>query len=83
MDISDFRSRLDGIDDELVSLFLERMAISREIGAYKRENGLPVYDASREERIIAKNRAKALNAHDADAIEALYRRIFELSRAAQ
>ncbi len=83
MDMSDFRRRLDGIDGDLVALFLERMAISREIGKYKRENGLPVRDAAREEQIIVKNRAAAKTARDADAVEALYKLIFELSRAAQ
>lgn len=83
MDLSDFRRRLDEIDSDLVALFLERMAVSREIGEYKRENGLAVRDASREEQIIKKNRAAASSARDADALEALYKLIFELSRTVQ
>ena len=45
-------------DDELVKLFEKRMHAVKEILAYKKENGLPVLDASREADNIARNCAK-------------------------
>lgn len=83
MELSDYRKKLDGIDDSMVALFLERMTVSREIGDLKRKNGLAVRDANREAQIIKARRAQAASASDADAIEALYKLIFELSRQAQ
>ena len=44
MDLSDYRQKLDQIDDQILSLFTERMDIAAEIAAWKRENSLPVLD---------------------------------------
>ena len=43
-DLNDLRCKIDAVDDELVRLFQERMHISSEIAAYKKENQLPVQD---------------------------------------
>ena len=48
MDLSDYRQKLDQIDDQILSLFTERMDIAAEIAAWKRENSLPVLDVKRE-----------------------------------
>lgn len=46
-DFLSYRSRLDEIDDKLMELLMRRMAISREIGAVKREKGLTVFQPFR------------------------------------
>ena len=48
MELSDYRKRLDEIDEELLKLFSERMNIAAEIASWKQENSLPVLDARRE-----------------------------------
>ena len=82
MDISELRSRIDDIDAQLSSLFLQRMEVSAAIGAYKKERSLPVYDPQREKEIIdkiAQNSPKEL----ADYVARLYEEIFALSREYQ
>ena len=44
MELSDYRAQLDALDGELLSLFCRRMDIAAQIGAYKKEHGLPVLD---------------------------------------
>ena len=48
MELSDYRKRLDEIDEEILHLFSERMDIAVEIASWKQENSLPVLDARRE-----------------------------------
>ena len=46
------RKEIDAIDEELAALFERRMAASAAIASYKKEHGLPVFDAKRETEII-------------------------------
>lgn len=54
MEISEIRSKLDQIDDRLLSLFLERMELAGEVAAYKESHGLPIFDSQREREILSK-----------------------------
>ena len=55
-DITELRREIDGVDSELVRLYLRRMETAAEIGAYKRQNGLPVYDPQREAQLLERVR---------------------------
>ena len=48
MDLSQLRSQIDSIDDQLISLFGQRMEIAAQIADYKKQNNLPIYVPSRE-----------------------------------
>ena len=48
-DLNELRKKLDGIDNSILDLLEERMATCRQIGIYKRENGMDVYIPTREE----------------------------------
>ncbi|MEA4823392.1 MAG: prephenate dehydratase domain-containing protein [Clostridiaceae bacterium] len=54
MDLQEYRTKIDGIDREIVRLFSERMQTASEIAAYKKEHNLPVYDGAREHALLAK-----------------------------
>ncbi len=49
------RTRIDEIDKEMAKLYEERMDAVKDVITYKIQNDLPVYDGSREERILLKN----------------------------
>lgn len=53
-DLKCLREEIDRVNKELIELFIERMRISQEIGEYKKEKGLKIYDRKREEEIIQK-----------------------------
>lgn len=51
------REEIDRIDREMAELFCRRMQTVREVAAYKKENGLPILDAAREEEVIRRGAA--------------------------
>ncbi|MDR3226036.1 MAG: chorismate mutase [Clostridiales Family XIII bacterium] len=51
-EILELREGIDKIDEELVALFERRMQITKEIGDYKREHNLSIYDAGREQTVV-------------------------------
>ena len=53
MDLQDYRAQIDKVDDQLLSLFKERMGISGKIAQFKKEHGLQALDATRERTKLA------------------------------
>ena len=80
--LTQLRDQIDGIDQKLVELFKQRMAVSRQVAAYKQEHGLPTLDAGRERALLAK--VGSLAGEDlADYTEAVFRSIMAASRSYQ
>ena len=79
MDLTQCREKIDELDRQLVALFAERMELSRAIAEYKKENGLPVLDASREKEKLDRV-AEQSPAELREYTRRLYALIFELSR---
>ena len=46
------RKKIDEIDDKLLILLKERLAVSKKIGEIKKKNNMPIYDPVREQAII-------------------------------
>ena len=59
MDLEEYRTQINGIDEQLTGLFARRMRICREIAVYKAENGMPVADRAREREITEKAAARS------------------------
>lgn len=82
MDIHELRKEIDGIDEQLVKLFVARMQVSGQVAQYKKERGLPILVPAREaEKLEAV--AQLAGSTMADYTKDLYEKIFELSRAHQ
>ncbi|PLK25661.1 chorismate mutase [Novosphingobium sp. TH158] len=76
--LASFRSSIDNIDAALVHMLAERFRITKAVGAYKAEKGLPASDPGREERQIARLRALAEEAQlDPDFGEKFIRFVIE------
>ena len=82
MDLTDLREEIDLIDEKLVDLFCERMAISEKVAQYKRENNLPIGDSARERQKLTQI-SQHLDSKLHTYTDALYSLIFELSRTHQ
>ena len=54
MHLRELRQNISTIDTELLRLLDERMELAEWVAAYKREHGLPVFDAVREAEILQK-----------------------------
>lgn len=81
MDLNEIRNEIDDIDNQIVELFQRRMDYSRQVAAYKMENGMPVFNAEREQKILDKVEEKA--GVYGPSTRQLYAAIMELSRALQ
>jgi len=59
MELKELLDEINGIDDQLVKLFAERMEVSAQIADYNKANGLPVSVPAREREKLADVAAKA------------------------
>ena len=59
MELSEIRTKIDAVDDQLLQLFLERMNLAEEVAAYKNEHHLPILNKQREREVLAKITEKA------------------------
>ena len=82
MELNDLRNEIDRIDDELVKLFCQRMAVSAKIAGVKKERSLPIFVPAREREKLADVAGKA-GPEMANYTRVLYSILFELSRGHQ
>ncbi len=82
MELNELRRKIDNIDDQLVSLFCQRMAVSSQIGQAKKEARLPVFAPAREREKLQDVASKAGD-EMANYTRVLYSMLFELSRSYQ
>ena len=82
-DLTELRGELDAIDREMVALFERRMAVAREVAAYKLANGLPVLDASREAQVIASRQGYLTEERLREDVARLFETVMALSREEQ
>lgn len=82
MKLDELRNEIDGVDKEIVSLFIKRMNCASKIAEYKKENGLPILDASRERALL--NKISDMSGEEFEEYtRTLYSTIFDLSRSYQ
>lgn len=82
MDLQEARNSISRIDEELTSLFVKRMELSREIAAYKKDNHMAVFDRSREREVV--NHVCDLAGKDFESyIRVLYGTLLDVSRSYQ
>lgn len=53
--LEEARLIINDVDKEMIELFKKRMAASKIIGLYKKENNIEIYDEKREKALIEKN----------------------------
>lgn len=81
MDLDTLRKQIDEIDRQVLKLLNERVRNAAEIGRIKREQGAPIYVASREEQVLKELSAMNEGPLDEDAIRAIYREIMSAAIA--
>ena len=82
MKIDDLREKIDDIDNQLVELLKDRLAVASSIAEYKKENGLPVLDRSRERELLNKVSKKAGEEFDSE-VRTFFNDLMGISRAYQ
>ena len=57
--LTELRSQIDKLDDQLLELLSRRMRVSRDIGQYKKEHNMPVLQTQRYEELLARRAGQA------------------------
>jgi chorismate mutase len=82
--ISQLRKRIDEIDEQILRFLNERINICENIGTIKREHGLPVKDAEREnEQYLRITELASKLGLDPQEVKAVYQEIIAMSIRAQ
>lgn len=81
MELDALREKIDAVDENMLALFLERMELSGQVAAYKREHALPLLNKTREREILAR---VTQNAGELEPyVHQFFTNLFELSKARQ
>src|SRR3954467_3006926 len=81
MDLEPIRKKIDDIDQRLVELLNERLALAAEIGKVKRSQGGQIYVAEREDAVLRKVAAQNQGPIKNEALRAIYREIMSAAIA--
>lgn len=82
MELQELREKIDRVDDELIRLYGERMELTRQVGRWKRENGIPVLDTERERNLLNRVGEKAGEENE-NGVRALFGFLMAQSRTSQ
>ncbi len=82
MELNEMRKTIDDIDAGITNLLIKRLNVAKDVAAYKKERGLPVFDPQREREKLGEI-AKQAGDEYAGACDTLFSLIFDLSRSVQ
>lgn len=75
MDLEQLRDGINNIDHQLMELLDKRFELVKQVGAYKKENKLPIVDNDRQKFILE----KANKFNNSSSIKKIYQQIFTTS----
>nr|WKN37855.1 prephenate dehydratase [Tunicatimonas sp. TK19036] len=78
--LSEYRNRIDQIDDQLLSLLNERMKVVKQVGELKRSTNSIIYRPEREKAILDRLKDRNQGLLNEPAIDAIFLEIFAVSR---
>lgn len=80
MDLNLARNEINKIDKEIVFLLEKRFNVVMEIGKYKKENNIPVYDEEREKTVVNNCISYLENKNYSKSIIDIYKQIMDSSK---
>ncbi len=83
MEISDWRAKIDGLDEQIVKLLCERAGAAAAIGQLKAGSGANIYEPEREQNVLAHVKAKNSGELTDAQLIVIYERIMDVMRALQ
>lgn len=79
-ELDELRRGIDAVDQQILKLLHERVRLVMQVGEYKRERGIPVYDPARERALLDRLCKAAEPPLDADTIRRIFERLVDESR---
>ena len=83
MEIADWRTRIDALDEQIVKLLNERAACAVAIGEIKRKSGAAIYEPQRERQVIEHARKANPGPLADEQVQDIYERIMDVMRSLQ
>ena len=83
MEIADWRSKIDGIDDQIVQLLSERAKAATEIGAIKQRTNAGIYEPDREQAVYTHVKQSNPGPLTEAELIVIYERIMDVMRGLQ
>lgn len=83
MEISDWRRKIDDLDEQIVRLISERAAAAQAIGEIKKKTNLPIYEPQREHDVFEHVRSKNPGPLTDIEMQDIYERIIDVMRGVQ
>lgn len=80
LDLDELRRSIDAVDQQILKLVHERVRLVMQVGEYKRERGIPVYDPARERALLERLCKAAEPPLDADTVRRIFERLVDESR---
>ena len=81
--LEEARHVIDRADRQMAALFEQRMEAVRQVAAFKKEQGLPILNREREEKVVEQNRALLEDPALCPYYEEFIRTVMALSRRYQ
>ncbi len=79
--LEQYRNQIDQIDQQLIALLDARFTVTKQVGEYKREHGVPVLNQNREQQIIDK--ISAIDLQHSEQVTQVYLAIMDISKKQQ
>jgi chorismate mutase len=83
MEIADWRSRIDELDEQIVLLLSERAAAAVAIGKLKAQQSAPIYEPQREKAVFEHVRKVNPGPLSGTQVQDVYERLMDVMRALQ
>ncbi len=83
MEITDWRKKIDSLDEQIVKLLSERAAAAVAIGELKRKDASPIYEPRREQQVFDHVRAVNPGPLTGSQIQDVYERVMDVMRSLQ
>jgi len=83
MELADWRSKIDKLDDQIVRILNERAAAAIAIGQLKAKAGAPIYEPQREQAVIEHVKQANPGPLTAAQVQEIYERLMDVMRALQ
>lgn len=83
MEISDWRRKIDDLDEQIVRLISQRAEAAQAIGELKHKANLPIYEPLREQQVFDHVRSKNAGPLSDIEMQDIYERIIDVMRGVQ
>lgn len=83
MEISDWRKKIDELDEQIVRLLNQRAEAAHAIGKLKHQNSAPVYEPNREKEVFEHVRRSNPGPLTETEVVDIYERVIDVMRALQ